>query len=193
MKKILTALFLSLFFINLNNSFAYTQKEKLAADFLSYKDIINSQEKAEDYNLDKEITRREMSKVTIKLSWISVFDNCSEIFWDLKKWDWWCKYAELWVKNNFFAKNKNFNPDNNISKIEALKMVMKARKIEKENIEDWKKWYVKSAVKSGLLEKEFSDYDTKATRWWIFILAQRAIEYSWNDEDIKLIEELLNL
>jgi len=193
MKKIFSLIILSLFFINLNFTFAYTEKEKLAWDFLSYKDIINAQEKAEYYELDKEITRREMSKVTIKLSGVSISDNCSEIFEDLKKWDWGCKYAEIWVKNSFFAKNKNFNPDNNISKIEALKMVMKARKIEKEDIEDWKEWYVKSAVKSWLLEEKFSDYNTKATRWWIFVLAQRSIEYSWNDEDINLIEELLNL
>ena len=193
MKKIFSVIVLGLFILSFNSVFAYTEKEKLAWDFLSYKDIINTQESWEDYDLDKEITRREMSKVTIKLSWISISDNCSEVFGDLKKWDWGCKYAEIWVENSFFAKNTNFNPDNNISKIEALKMVMKGRKIEKEETEDWREGYVNSAVKSWLLEEGFIDYDTLATRWWIFLMAQRAIEFSGEDEDIKLIEELLNL
>jgi hypothetical protein len=74
-----------------------------------------------------------------------------------------------------------------------LKMVMKGRKIEKEITDDWREWYVNSAVKSGLLEEKISDYDTLATRWWIFIMAQHAIEYSNNDEDIKIIEELLEI
>jgi len=43
-------------------------------------------------------------------------------------------------------------------------MVMKGRKIEKEKSEDWREGYVNSAVKSGLLEENFSDYDTRATR-----------------------------
>jgi len=193
MKKILAVLVLSLFVLNLNLVSAYTEKEKLSADFLSYKDIINTQENGEGYELDKKITRREMAKVTLKLSWLNVENKCNWIYWDLKSWDWGCKYAEIWLKNNFFAENNNFNPDNNISKIEALKMVMKGRKIEKEKSEDWREGYVNSAVKSGLLEENFSDYDMRATRWWIFLMAKHAIEYSWDDEDIKLIEELLNL
>jgi len=44
MKKILAILVLSLFIFNLNTVSAYTEKEKLSADFLSYKDIINTQE-----------------------------------------------------------------------------------------------------------------------------------------------------
>jgi len=68
MKKILAVLVLSLFVLNLNLVSAYTEKEKLSADFLSYKDIINTQENGEGYELDKKITRREMAKVTLKLS-----------------------------------------------------------------------------------------------------------------------------
>ena len=193
MKKILAILVLSLFIFNLNTVSAYTEKEKLSADFLSYKDIINTQENWEWYKLDKEITRREMAKVTLNLSGVLVRNQCSGKFSDLKSWDWGCKYVEAWLSNSFFAQNNNFNPDNNISKIEALKMVMKGRKIEKEITDDWREGYVNSALKAGLLEEKFYDYDTRATRWWIFVMAKQAIEYSWDDEDIKLIEELLNL
>lgn len=189
MKKILIILVLISGILNVS---AYSRQEKLAADFLSYKDVINTQENPENYELDKQITRREMAKVTLRLSEKNVSNTCKWIFEDLKLWDWWCKYAESWLSYWFFAKNKKFNPDNNISKIEALKMIIKARNIKKEETEDWREWYVKAWVKAGLLEKSFTDYDTKATRWWIFLIWQHAIEYSWNDEDIQIIEELLN-
>ena len=191
MKNLLSILIISLFLLNLNSVFAYTQKEKLAADFLSYKDIINTQESVKNYGLDRKITRREMAKVTLKLSNININDICSLKFEDLKTWDWGCKYVESWLKYWFFAKNSKFNPDKNISKIEALKMVMKWRKISKDITNDWREGYVSSAIKSWLLEKSFSDYDTLATRWWIFEMAKHAIEYSWNDETIQIIEELL--
>lgn len=190
MKKNLVVL---IFLTTILNTFAYSDKEKLAADFLSYKDIIIFQENWDNYQLDNEITRREMSKVTLKLSWKNVINNCENKFEDLKEWDWGCKYAEIWLKNGYFTNNKKFNPDNNISKIEALKMIIKARWITKKETKDWREWYVNSALKAWILENKFTDYDALATRWWIFTIAQRSIEYSWNDEDINLINDLLNI
>jgi len=177
---------------NIINVTAYYNSEKLAADFLSYKDVINTQEDPNNYELDKEITRREMAKVTLRLSEKNISDKCEWLFEDLKAGDWWCKYAESGLNYGFFAPNKYFHPDLNISKIEALKMIIKARWIKKEETEDWRKWYVLAWVKVGLLEEKFSDYDTKARRWWIFVIGQNAIEYSWNDEDINIIEDLIN-
>ena len=192
MKKIIAVWIVSLFFLWLWSVSAYTQKEKLAADFLSYKDIIVAQEDANKYELYKKITRREMWKVTLKLSWLAVWNTCNWTFSDLKSWDWGCKYAELWVTKWFFAKNSSFNANGDISQIEALKMVMKGTGIKKDDTSDWREWYVSAAVRYGLLEESFTDYDTKATRAWIFIMAQHAIEYG-EDEDIKLIEDLLNI
>jgi hypothetical protein len=193
MKKIFSLIILSLFVLNSENVIAYTQKEKLAADFLSYKDVINTQEGEKEYNLDKKITRREMAKITLKLSNINIWNTCLWMYKDLQISDWGCKYAEIGLKNLFFAKNANFNPNNNISKIESLKMIMKWRKISKDITIDWRKGYVTSAIKSWLIEEKFSDYDTLATRWWIFKIAQNAIQYSWNDESIEIIEELLSI
>lgn len=192
MKKILTACVLWAFVMTMSSVWAYTQNEKLAADFLSYKDVIVAQEDASKYELDKEITRREMWKVTLKLSGLDVPASCTGMFNDLNASDWGCKYAEAWANKWFFAKNESFNAWSSISKIEALKMVMKGTNIAKDTTDDWREWYVTAAVKYGLLEQSFSDYDTLATRWWIFVMAQHAIEYS-DDEDIKLIEDLLNI
>ncbi len=195
MKKIFVLWIVTAILLSTNSVGAYTNSEKLAADFLSYKDIIVVQEDADKYQLDKEITRREMAKVTLNLSWKNVVNKCHGLFDDLQTGDWGCKYAETWLANSFFARNDNFNPNNSISKIEALKMVMKGREIEKQKSPDWREGYVTAAVTAGLLESEFSDYDTLATRWWIFIIAQHAIEYGegkYEDEDIKLFEDLLD-
>lgn len=193
MKKIFSLAILSVFMLSINSAWAYTQNEKLAADFLSYKDVIVAQEVAADYQLDKEITRREMSKVTLKLSGLNVVETCTGVFSDLNSSDWGCKYAELWAEKWFFATNSEFNAGNSISKIEALKMVMKGTSVEKDETDDWREGYVTAAVKFGLLENSFTDYDSLATRWWIFTMAQNAIQYSEDDEDIKMIEDLLNI
>ncbi len=178
--------------MTLSSVSADTEREHLAADFLAYKDVIVSQEDPKKYELSKEITRREMAKVTLKLSGLNVWENCTGMFSDLNASDWGCKYAEAWADKWFFAKNSSFNAGSSISKIEALKMVMQWTSVEKDETTDWREGYVTAGVKYGLLEESFSDYDTLATRWWIFVMAQHAIEYS-EDEDIKLIEDLLNI
>ncbi|MDQ7009857.1 MAG: hypothetical protein Q9M94_06190 [Candidatus Gracilibacteria bacterium] len=193
MKKLFIIMFLSFFLLNIGNLSAYNNSEKLAADFLSYKDIINAQENAINYELDKKITRREMAKVTLNLSGKLVEDKCSGKFSDITELDWGCKYAESGLKYNYFAKNLTFNPNNNISKIEALKVIMKARGIEKIETTDWREGYVIAAKKYGLLESSFTDYDIQAKRGWIFLIGQRSIEYSKTDEDINLIIDLLNI
>ncbi len=192
MKNIIS-FFLLFWIIWLNFSSAYEKKEKLAADFLAYKDVILLQENANNYRLNNYISRKEMAKVTINLSGENIMNVCSGIFSDVKSSDWGCKYIEMWVNKWFFSKNSVFRPSSNISKAEALKMIMKARNVEKDStISNWQEAYVKSALKAWLIEKEFSDYDSLATRWWIFQIAQNAIQYS-EDQDIKLIENLLNM
>ena len=187
--------FLSIIFFLLSpyyNASAYNENQKLAADFLSYRDIIVAQEDPNKYNLESRITRREMAKVTIKLSDISFNIWCSEKYNDLQNTDWWCKYAEAGLVNGFFASNISFYPDKNISKIEALKMIMKWSNIEKENVSDWREWYVMSAMKWWIIKESFVDYDSPATRWWIFSIAQNSIQYS-PDSEIQTLYELLNI
>ncbi len=178
--------------ITISTTHAYDQNEKLAADFLSYRDIIVVQENGNNYNLESNISRREMAKVTIKLSNISPNIWCSNQYSDMNNDDWGCKYAEAGLQNGFFAKNIAFNPNESISKIEALKMIMKGANIEKIQTSDWREWYVMSAMRWWLLEESFVDYDTPATRWWIFTIAQNAIQYS-PDSEMQTLYELLDI
>lgn len=191
MLKVCSSILISLLFMLISwVANAASTKEILAANFLAYKDVIESKEDASDYNLNQNITRREMAKVTLKLSQTNVGAACKWEFLDLSSSDWGCKYAEAWKVKGFFASNENFNPNDNISKIEALKMIMKGRWMSRENTDDWREGYVNAAVKSGLIEQKFIDYNASATRWWIFIIGQHAVEYS-NDTEIQIIEELL--
>lgn len=172
LKLTLSIIIVSFLSVQYTNAFVYTPK--MYADYLSVIGIINIQKNAEDYKLDDLITRREMAKVTLNLSYEELIDRCSWIYADVFQNDWGCKYIETGKQNNYFSSNPNFNPANNVSKIEALKMIMKALSIEKSVSSDWREWYVSWAIKNWFLEESFSDYDTPATRGWIFYLAGKA-------------------
>ena len=49
-----------------------------------------------------------------------------------KEVPWVCKYAEFARDKQMIANNSLYRPNDNVSKIEALKMIFKARKIERD-------------------------------------------------------------
>jgi hypothetical protein len=185
MKKFISIFILSTFLFS-NTSFSYSKADLDSANYLWYKWFIVFQDNELNYNLDKKISRREILKVMVMISWINVSDSCTWKFSDISKNDWACKYTEVALRENFIALNSKFNPDNNISKIEALKMIMQGIKIAKKDYSDWRIWYVKSALEKSIIDEEFSDYDTQATRWWIFNIAKKAY-MSINDDELDLI------
>ena len=106
--------------------------------------IVDNSANPANYRLGDSITRGEMAKVTMKLSETEVADACAGKFSDLKATDWACKYAEAGLANGYFAANATFRPMDVVTKIEALKMVMKARGIEKSSNSDWMAAYVEA-------------------------------------------------
>jgi len=175
MKKILWIILLIAFGINIS-FWTINKNELISANNLAERWIINDNYTSpKKYNLDKTISRREMLKIMMKLSDIEIWDSCEWRFSDLNEKDWWCKYAELALKYDFITNNTNFNPDDKVSKIEVLKMLFKPTGLEREKNSDWKQWYVNSASYIWLTE-QFSDYNTKATRWWIFNIAYIILE-----------------
>lgn len=142
--------------------------------------IVDNSVSPEKYRLNDSISRWEMAKIISKISKIEVIDKCELKYNDLLSSDWECKYAEAWLKNSYFsAENTYFRPKDSITKIEALKIVMKAKWIEKTDNSDWKKAYVEAWEKAGILNylTVFNDYDSVAQRWWIFNLVSKNI---WN-------------
>ena len=139
------------------------------------------------YRLNDTIQRKEALKVMIKLSdKVASEGSCTSPFADIADSDWACKYAVAALDAGFIAANDNFRPDDKVSKIEALKMVMQARGIAKDaNTEDWRAAYVKAGVEAGVAET-FSDYDTSSTRGVMFTWAAEAINQVEEDVDFDL-------
>ena len=149
-----------------------------AANTLANQNVIVDQStNPSAYRLADTIQRKEALKVMMKLSDKTVSQGaCTSPFADIKDTDWACKYAVAALNAGFIAKNATFRPDDNVSKIEALKMVMKARGIEKDTTaSDWRAGYVNAAVNAKIAES-FSDYNTAATRWTMFVWAAEAIK-----------------
>jgi hypothetical protein len=128
--------------------------------------IVDKSSNPTAYNLGNTITRQEALKVMIKLSGVDTkLGTCESPFADIADTDWACKYAVAALNEGFIAANDNFRPKDNVSKVEALKMVMQAKKIAKDaNTSDWKAAYVVAAVREGIVADSFSDTGTKAER-----------------------------
>ena len=150
--------------------FAYSNSDVETANFLANKwVIVDNSSDAGAYRLDDTITRREMLKIMMKISGKTVQEVCaSASFSDMNTWDWGCKYGEAALENWYIASNATFRPADNISKIESLKMIMQASAIQRFENDDWRAGYVEKAEAEGLLSFAFTDYNTSATRSWIF-------------------------
>lgn len=181
---------------------AYTDHNLESAIFLSSRWIINDNSlNPTAYNLDFNITRREMLKVMMNLSWNTVTDSCSGAFSDLSSSDWGCKYAEAALAAWYIAWNSTFRPNDNVTQIEALKMIMQAKWIQRDDTTDWRVWYVSKAYSEGLLDENYLTYNDNAIRGWIFSTSAKSyedFEYKAPDIDLdpeieELFQELLNL
>jgi len=194
LKKIIVSTFvvaLAIFWVS-----AYSNSDIETANFLAEKwVIVDNSSNAANYRLDDTITRREMLKIMMKLSGKTVEDICNGSFSDMKTGDWGCKYAEAALDNSYIAANSTFRPADNISKIESLKMIMQARSIQRYENEDWRAGYVEKAEDEDLLSYAFTDYNTAATRSWIFRVAgQTFSDYNVeiDESDIINAEDLLD-
>lgn len=77
------------------SSFAYTEHNIQSANYLATQGVIvDNSGNIKAYNLDSNITRREMLKVMMNLSGKTVTDTCNGDFSDLSSSDWGCKYAQ---------------------------------------------------------------------------------------------------
>jgi len=157
----------------------YTDYELSSANKLGKKDIIVYQENSGDYNLDNTITRKEFMKVIAKIVWEDIWSDCSYNFRDVKN-DWWCKYIEWALKKEFIANNKDFRPNDPITKAESMKLILKARWISRyEYTSDWRNNDMETAYVKWIIEGRYSDFDTYAKRWWIFAIVATEIDTFW--------------
>lgn len=144
--------------------------EQSSAETLAAKWVITV---SDDYRLEDTITRKEMMKIVMNLSWWDVPDLCSGIFPDVVN-DWGCKYIEEALYQDFIAPNETFRPNDTITKAESMKLVLKSRAIEKsQNTNDWQADYMETAYTNGLISEKYSDHNDQATRGWIFSVSAK--------------------
>ena len=161
---------------------AYTQDELESADNLAVRWIIqNHSTNPVDYNLDSEVLRQEIALISRRVSGVSEKSSCDNIFGDVTATTpnpWVCKNVEALVDNNLISANTLFNPENNISKSEALIMFIKSIWFPNFEITDpanWQQEVVAFGVANWVVAN-FTDYNTEAKRGWIFKIADFSIQ-----------------
>lgn len=161
---------------SVSSTYANTAETEAANKLAGLGVIADQTSNVSAYRLGDTITRREMLKVMMNLNGSTVENKCEGKFTDLPATDWGCKYAEAALAKGFIAANATFRPNDNVSKAEALKMVMKAKGVEKDaSATTWEKAYVNAAVTAGLIDASFTDYSTASKRGFTFTAAANAI------------------
>jgi hypothetical protein len=188
LQKITALVLLSIF--SFATAFAYSDKESEAALYLAEREIIKTQENIPDYKLDLTITRMETMKIIAKLSWKDVEDKCEGIFDDVDKNGWGCKYIEFAYNKELIAKNDSFRPNDLITKTESIKLILKAKWVEKTRItQNWQEDYMITAFEKEIIEEKYSDFNASALRGWIFATATSVVKKE-EAEKIKKIKKM---
>jgi hypothetical protein len=190
MKKVLSSF--CLLSLLISSAFAwdeYTIKSPLeAANFLAAKGFIaDKTANPDEYRLLDNIERKEVIKVVMKLSGKNVPDECNWEFDDVAN-DWSCKYIEAALREWYIAPNDNFRPTDKITLTEAMKLVLKAKGIDKTQETDaWQEDYMMTAYEYRIIEEKYYEFNANAIRGWIFQITTATIE---KEEKIKeIIEE----
>lgn len=199
MKNFFLAILMSSLF--LNQSFASIEN----ANFLAEKWIItNKSSNPVEYKLKNNILRQEVSAVVLWIFWWKPENFCKWIFRDVsdkKPNSWACKTIEALEKYDIVSDdNLYFKPEAKITKSEALGMLIKASFDEKYDFEsdkiyikwNWQKQVVDFAVSKWIV-KNFYDYNSFATRDFIFDIWANILKYKNNLEKHKIEAKNNNL
>lgn len=151
--------------------------ERKSAEFLAGKGIIEKNSfNPSAYNLEENISRKEVMKIIIGLSDLEIQNECKGIFTDVEN-DWACKYIESALESDYIVWDGPFRPNENITRTEALKLIFKAKNIEKAyTTEFWEEDYISTAYYYSYIDEKYSNYSQAATRWWIFSVAWKTYE-----------------
>lgn len=184
---------------------AYSDAELKAANTLAAAGIIvDHSGNPAGYNLDQNVLRQEIAAVARGIAGIDKKTTCAGTFNDVSATrpnDWACYTVEALADNGLIALNTNFNPEQNITKAEAIGMMVKAAFGDEYTYNanlstTWQQQVVAFAVSKGVTSN-FVNYDTPATRGFVFLAGANAMEAgstTGNDDDIKQIMcELLGI
>lgn len=175
---------------------AYSPAELEAANALAAKNIINAKSDAAGYNLDSNVLRQEIAKVATGVAGLAPATSCEDKFGDVSATtpnDWVCGYVETLLANKMVSANPNFRPTDNISKAEAVKLMLETAGHTAifTDAAKWQEQVVAYAASKGVVAS-FSDYGTAATRGFVFSVANNAMAEEEVTDEIDL-EKLLGL
>jgi len=164
-----------------------------AANNLASDGIINNHsDNTSLYNLNDNVLRQEIAAVARWVAWLWKKTKCDNIFSDLSATNpntWACVNVEVLVDNDLISKNTTFRPEDKITKAETLGMLIKAIGFDysynTSSSKGWQEQIVDFAVWKWVVDR-FSDYNTEATRWWVFELADTTIK---KDKEIKKMKK----
>lgn len=173
----------------------YSSTEIEAANSLAERWIINNhKEDPKNYNLWDYVLRQEIAAVSRWVAWLPKKKWCDGIFTDvtaIKPNTWACLSIEVLVDNGLITKNTEFRPEHNITKAETLGMLIRSigfdYSYDPKNTKSWQEQIVDYAVLKWVIKTKFTDYNTYATRWWVFMIADTTIK---KDEEIKIQEKI---
>ena len=154
-----------------------------AANALAAKGYINDHSDNESaYNLNQNVLRQEIAAVARGVAGLDKKSSCDNSFADTSATTpntWACYSVEALLDAGLIAANDNFRPEAKISKAEAVGMMVKAAfgdeySYDSSNSASWQEQVVAFAVSKGVVSS-FSNYDTSATRGFVFEAGNNAI------------------
>lgn len=179
---------------------AYTTSQLDSANTLAAEWIINDKSaNPADYKLDQNVLRQEIAAVARGVAGISKITTCSDSFSDVSENapnTWACYSIEALLNADLIASNTTFRPEANITKAEWLGMLVKAACGDDYSYDSTQPWswqeQVVSYASDKLIVNNFTDYDTAATRWWVFETWANAMSSCGEDKEaLEILEELL--
>ncbi len=191
MKKLLSII--ALLSLSFTSVFAFTEAEQHnSANYLASKFFIKDYSSSlKEYRINDNITRKEAMKIIANVAFLKVENNCEKKFSDVED-DWGCKYIEAALKAWFISANATFRPNDNITISEVLKLIFKARNLDRKfNTGDWVKDYVNSAYELKLINGDV-EWTIDAKRWFIFVVIAKTFDYL-NDKNFILYSDEVNV
>ncbi len=162
------------------------------ANYLTYAGIIVAQQTEAGYRLNDSVLRQEVIGMAIKLAGITppTEYTCKNKFSDvsaMKPNNWVCRAVEIGVERGIVSgANKNFNPESNITRAEALAILMNAAGIKTQESTvskfadvtvPWQINIVNTAFSYSFIDAATNFYPNKnATRGEIFNMAKRILK-----------------
>lgn len=170
---------------------AYSPAQLEAANALAAKGIIVTKADAAGYNLDQNVLRQEIAAVARGVAGLEKATVCNNVFSDVSAKvpnTWACYSIEALYNANLIASNSTFRPEANISKAEAVGMMVKAA-YDGEYVYNsklstsWQEQVVAFAVEKGIISP-FTNYDTAATRGFVFEVGTSAMSAGSSEDDL---------